>query len=174
MSILIEGPDGSGKSTLAQWLGGNLEWPIFHGGGPPKTRTDALDRIGYLLREEHGVFDRNTLISEQVYSRAMGRDPLLTDEELDQLMVEAVRKGILFVYCRPRAEVLLSKRDEGLGRKKSHKEPGHVEAVRKNYERVIELYDEVFDRLEVRHGAVVLRYAWEVRDVRAECTVCEG
>lgn len=106
MKVILEGPDNSGKTTLANTIKGDHIY--FHPGGPPENATAEVlctNQQAHMLGVENGsiVMDRCTPISQLVYS------PDRTMDVSRWARLEAYKRiGILFVYCRPSTDALMS------------------------------------------------------------------
>lgn len=157
MSIIVEGPDGAGKSTLAESLGSATGLPVIHGGGPPKTETEARNRAREPLINQ-AVYDRNVVVSEQVYG-ALRKGWILLETEIDALVINMIHSNVAFIYCRPKDPFLTVKLKENLKIKKPWKSDQHCADVEANYKLVLSLYDQVFNKIRSM-GAVILSYDW--------------
>lgn len=141
--ICVEGPDNSGKSTLAQFLSHELCLPVKHSGGPPKAEFDISDRCQKLITSHHPlIIDRFPAISELVYAPLLRSvDP--EDGYLFQMfIVRAIRRGWLFIYCRPRVTTILE------GHKfKSYETEEHIQGVNKKNIEIIAAYDTLMSQI---------------------------
>lgn len=143
--VHVEGPDGSGKTTLARKLSRRLGMTMVPTDDPPQSWGECLSRIS--LRLAPGlVCDRSSgLVSELVYGPVL-RGSTLTDEGAMWLIVRAVSRSVVFVYCRP--AVLEPKFRKGEAQ-------GHVRGVKDNLDRLAGRYDEVMRMIEGLGGRVV-------------------
>ena len=99
--IVIEGPDGSGKTTLAYKLAEHTNWLYYHGGDPPKTKAEVDDRIYKMQSDARRpvIYDRCTLISEQIYGPIF-RNKNHVDYP-DSRLLDLYSEGVTIIYCRP-------------------------------------------------------------------------
>lgn len=141
--IIIEGPDNSGKSGIANYLHADLGVPLYHAGGPPKSKEDIVKRAEFLL-DNYGrfIFDRAALISEPVYSLLRHEGNSLLGEEL-HLYSKLRNLNPIIIYCRPPIERLMNFDKHVV--KKEYDTPDHVAAVEKNAMQLINRYDQLFE-----------------------------
>lgn len=145
--FIFEGPDGSGKSTLIKKLEKYEKgFRVIHSGGPPQSQLEVSRRILNTYREvmvtpyqtSIPLFDRNVLISELIYSKALNRTPLLSLED-SQRLLKAL--GVQVIYCKPPDDFLYSNLERSLRQLKEWKTKEQIEKVRENYPKIIEAYD---------------------------------
>lgn len=108
MRIIIEGPDNGGKTTLANTLLAEQAGLIYHhpGGRPADAAAEAKclhEQMTMVMRHDKLLMDRCTAISQQVYSPHAVRDP-----ERKAHLKNLIDEGVLFVYCRPGTDWLMS------------------------------------------------------------------
>lgn len=110
MKIILEGPDNAGKTTLANRLWeicGATVLEYHHPGGRPADLNAEVaclqEQTSLTTRPGSMLLDRCTAISQQVYS---------PDEEQNIVrrawLADAIKAGVLFVYCRPDTDWLMS------------------------------------------------------------------
>ena len=148
MIIHVEGTDGTGKSTLVPALADTLRLRIMPSEGPAKGWTDCVDRVQKRLVD--GIIcDRSSgLISELVYGRVI-RGELCEAEYSFWLMVgHAIGKGVIFVYCRPPAELIQPNFFDD-------EDPKHVAGVKEQAAELLVRYDEVMLKVKAFGGKVV-------------------
>lgn len=146
--IVIEGTDGSGKSTLIEnYFSGNA----LHGGGPPKTRQEFMERLKSI--EPGGVYDRWCGISEQVYGPIIRGTLLATKRDINNVIRE---KSPIVIYCRPPVQVTF----ENLKRQmvKPHKDKEFIRQVVKHSTTIQQEYDRLMFSILPRLGCLVLHY----------------
>jgi ABC-type sugar transport system ATPase subunit len=139
MRIILEGPDGSGKSTLLEWLAKKTQREIIHGGGPPENMTELFRRIALVLDNPEGLFDRITMVSEQVYGPILRKVRLLEEENWIKYLQQLA--GDLLIYCRPPDSILLGNADKL--EIKEHKPAAFVQKIRENLPAIIKAYDKI-------------------------------
>jgi hypothetical protein len=110
MRIILEGPDNSGKTTLASMLRSNCPGlTYYHPGGPPSDQAEEdrclTDQMLMLMNTDPILMDRCTGISQQVYSPAIWPE---THERRQSWVTNAHKGGVIFVYCRPSTDWLMS------------------------------------------------------------------
>lgn len=155
MLIIVEGPDGSGKTTLLNFISKKTGIEIVHGGGPPKTTGEIYNRVISLFDNPVGLYDRTTIISEQVYGPVIRRARLIEVEQWDQWMKRLGDAGAIIIYCRP-PELTLREFAKKL-EAKPHKSPGHVRKVKESIDEIIKFYDRVIRRAQGL-GIQVIRF----------------
>jgi thymidylate kinase len=155
MIIVAEGPDGCGKSTLIKQLERDLELPVFYSGGPKSA--EAMTKMLYELKvmafsNKRYIVDRVPFISEIIYSKGLGRSPVLDPN----LLVENWFFPLKLIYCKIDQEEAL----KNMSREhKAHKPVEHLLAVEQNHKRIFQLYDEVIDQAE-KAGVNIFEYDW--------------
>ena len=154
--IAVEGPDGAGKSTLIQMLSADLDRPVIHTGGPPKTRQEWLDRLA-MVRSHIGkavLFDRLPQISEQVYGPLYDRDPVLEKDDFDR---ETRELDPVIVYCRLRSKEEMLRY---ISREtKAHKSSAHMDLVLANFDTIVSAYDRKMNELDAT--VLILNHDWQ-------------
>lgn len=153
MLIILEGADGGGKTTLAAKLVKDLAASYYHSGGP-KTPEEMQMRINELEIMAHSkdfvIVDRVPWISEMIYPYAFGRKPILTVKQ----HLENLKLPQKIIFCRPDGPMQMSLE------LKAHKPKEHTENVIKNHERIIDLYDALFQRIHhIRYDYRKTNYA---------------
>lgn len=139
--IIIEGPDNSGKSTLATYLGYELNIEVYHGGGPPASEEQLLQRINFCLdNHDKYIFDRIPLISEPVYSILRPQGNMLANHE--DLYYHFRKLKPIIIYCRPQTGLLLNWEKHNV---KAYDSKDHVEKVIEKAEQLVNRYDEVMN-----------------------------
>lgn len=156
--IVIEGPDGAGKSTLLEKLAEDFNYPIYRSGGPKDafTMRDVLKTMGALAFDEKQVYlcDRAPWFSEQVYSRALGREMVLPEE----IFLHCFNLPQRVIYCTlADSETMLSNMSREF---KAHKPAEHTAGVVANHEKICRIYDEIIDEAE-SVGLDVFGYDWQ-------------
>lgn len=169
MRIILEGPDNSGKTTLARLLSRNGV-VYHHPGGPPENSLTELNCMESQLemfdQNQRIVMDRCTAISQQVYS---------PNEELDPLRQQNVDflRGldVLFVYCRPSTDKLMSFQDFTWREEESDE---FKQRIIDNQHTYIQGYDRIFERVQHVHydfgagQAAVALQSWLIRGVEGD------
>jgi adenylate kinase family enzyme len=141
--IILEGPDNAGKSTLGEYIANNLNIPMHHAKGPPKSHEEIRERQdainNRLAKREWCVTDRTPVISDNIYGAALSRDRLhFTTNDLATFF----RFRPLIIYCRPPFDELMKVTKSH--KVKDHETKAHVDAMRKNAETIVALYDNFF------------------------------
>lgn len=106
-AIIIEGPDCSGKTTLAKRINEyyNNELDIIHcTGHDPKD----YDFYKQLMRKKNVIFDRH-FVGETIYPVVFNREPQLTIDEFNDLVIYAKDNKIPVIIVAPPTEVLVSR-----------------------------------------------------------------
>lgn len=153
--IFVEGPDGSGKSTLLRQLSEDLALPIFHTGGPPKTKNELLDRLGRIEETRFkNLFDRAPYISEIIYRTAEGGTLFVPQ---GALLDRFASLRPLVVYCYLSSPGAMEKQISQSP--KAHKSPQHLEMVLRQYPKIIAHYNLIFSVLKKQ--ILVLPYDWQ-------------
>lgn len=135
MIILIEGPDGAGKSTLAKALADHFKAPLHHS-GRPLTGQMLRDNMQHIieLSSHHDILivDRAPWVSEFIYSKAMKRYQMLSNEEL----ISYHQVPQVVVYCTA---------DEyNITVGKEHKPQEYMDRLYESHERIVNEYDLFF------------------------------
>lgn len=144
--IILEGPDGAGKSTLGKTLSERLNIPLIHTGGH-QDRVAMYDAIEEILDNpnEAVIFDRISLISEQIYG------PLLRDKNIfnnpfgQDMMMKLRNRQPAYIYVRPKDPQRIF---EVQLQTKPHKDQKHINKVAKLLYWVLDSYDKVFVELQ--------------------------
>lgn len=155
--IILEGPDGAGKSTLITKLASDFGYQIYRSGGPKdadnmkrvvKEMTSlALDKTTTYL------CDRAPWVSELIYSKALGRQPVMPFEFFAPCFDLPQR----VIYCNLNDSVSML---TNMSREyKAHKPAEHTALVVKNYKFICNLYDELIDEMEST-GMDIFGYDW--------------
>lgn len=148
--IIIEGPDASGKSTLARHLAEVLSTDIFVGEGPPRYSGDIPQRLErYDQLPPSTICDRHPAVSEDIYSRAIGRPTELTQAHMDAFY----QQDHLLIYCDPQ---VIARHIT-----KPHDTHEHLEAVSKNRPQLVAFYRQ----WAIAHAHVVYRIGDDVRRI---------
>lgn len=149
MRIVIEGPDGSGKSTLIERflerypLLRLMDRPCSSDNGPIEGLKEWVDRDIHQadtteLLGHSRLYDRHPLVSELIYSPALGRQLALGFEDyawLVQALHDFSFMNYMVVYCLPGREVVI---ENVLA---THtQDTDHVNGVRDNIGRIYDLY----------------------------------
>jgi hypothetical protein len=145
-NIILEGPDNAGKSTLAKFLRRAIQWPLKDREGKPPSRRSMIDKVERYLNIDGYIIDRHVVISQTIYGQALRDDlPIPFD-----LVSAFYAQPNLIIYCRCI--------DQGLeGHQPTMHEGGladtvdHCVELERNYERLIQLYDE----WAIRHAHIV-------------------
>lgn len=130
MNIIIEGPDGSGKSTLAEFLSRSLHWPVLHSKGPLADQDEFEERARHYLSCHHTIFDRHTIISEDIYGKARGRTRVFDGHRLRLYsLTQDIR---IYSALRPpgQGHVL-----------KAHDTPEHIAMINSRHAFIHEMYE---------------------------------
>lgn len=149
--IIVEGPDGSGKSTLLKRLEEVHNVKAMHAGGPPKTEEELRQRLE--LNPSAQLMDRWSAISEQVYGTVLRDKPLVS---MDEMMWYVLEHKPHIIYCRP-PNHMLEKNLDSLDKYKSYKSKEHCASVRRDYWRIVSVYDQLMFRL-LQMGLIVTIY----------------
>ena len=96
MNVILEGPDNSGKSTLAEYLQESIYWPVKDGEGPPKSRSDLMDRVDRYMNMKRYILDRHPVISELIYGMTLRGECRVPD----RYVYEFYNQPNLVIYCR--------------------------------------------------------------------------
>jgi thymidylate kinase len=155
--IILEGPDGAGKSTLITRLVKDFGFPVYRSGGP--KNADNMKRVvqemAMLALDDSIVYlcDRTPLVSELVYSKSLGRDPVMPMDFFKPYFSLPQR----IIYCNLNDSVsMLSNMSREF---KAHKPAEHTAAVVQNYQQVCNNYDELIDEMEAS-GMDIFGYDW--------------
>lgn len=89
----------------------------------------------FLAIREDIIFDRFPVISEPIYSAALGRKNMLPDSMMAQVLRNL---DPVIIYCRPSMRILLDFRTH---RVKDHEDPRHIESVKQKAVDIIRAYD---------------------------------
>lgn len=144
--IILEGADGTGKTYAANWLSFQLQIPLHHFGGPPKSKADIINRIGKMFLNPNRIFDRCSIISEPVYGPIIRGDCFFTKQEISNYLY-IINKQAKIIYCRPSIQTIFSNKLIT----KLHKSQEQVDSVKKSLERIIYTYDNFMSRLNTFH-----------------------
>lgn len=150
--IVVEGPDGSGKSTLLEKLSKLYGMKVLHGGGPPKTLIELIERLEEYPNKGK-ILDRWSAISEQIYSPILGKDMLLPKETLDNVID---RFKPMIIYCRPPTPILEANK-AFLHVEKAHKSKAHCGKVDEKFKEIVNAYDDLMIELSNK-GHLVMKY----------------
>ena len=155
--IILEGPDGAGKSTLITRLVKDHGYAVYRSGGPKdeENMLRVVKEMAVLALDPTTVYlcDRAPWISELIYSKALGRDPVMPMEFFNPFFSLPQR----IIYCNLNDSVsMLSNMSREF---KAHKPAEHTALVVKNYQQVCDLYDELMDEMEAA-GMNVFGYDW--------------
>ena len=155
-SILLEGPDGAGKTCLFERMVGLWDFKSAgHDGGPPESAHEAVGRLVDFESQDPAVRDRCPAISDIVYSKALNRDPKLTEKEY-KFWLKNFKP--LVIYCRPPREVL----NHAPIREKPHKTAKHAYQVAKERDRIIRNYDSLMVEWSEDGTIGGIEYDWTV------------
>ena len=142
MIIVIEGPDGSGKSTLGDTLAKKYNGIYRHSGGQILSEKDFNNRIKILkaLSSSEGlvIVDRVPWISELVYSRGLGRKPIVSENRIKSLWSEITHK---LIYCRP---ANIDSSNMVIDKAKAYKSTEFYKNVIENYHNILNEYNKIF------------------------------
>jgi thymidylate kinase len=145
MMIAIEGPDGAGKTSLANDLAFELGRKVYHPGGPALGEDDFRLRVTAQERAENVVHDRLMVISEPIYAGALARSTFYTVNKQADYYLRNLTEPLYLVYCRlENANMMYDNIDRT---EKAHKSPEHIEAMRKQYHTIVEMYDRRLNEL---------------------------
>lgn len=152
--IVLEGPDGGGKSTLAEKIKEYMGWrEVIHDGGPPKSLEEVMERLHRVaVGRRAAVYDRVTLLCEQIYGPIVRRTRYMEGEKQKQLVQVFLSHKPLIIYCRPPTEHLL---DTEMA-KKTYKNDAFMNSLRGHRGEIIRAYDELM--CQVSRYAVVMTY----------------
>jgi len=147
--VILEGADGSGKSYNCNKLAKEFDWRIFNCGRPTSKQDmqKLLIEFDYMI-ESKEVFltDRAPFISEFVYSMVFNT-PLLAP--IEQLL-EYWDKIQEVIYCRP-----LNFSAKNVSREyKEHKPREFTDKIIQRHERILSLYDDMFNREDLPFKAI--------------------
>lgn len=96
MKIIVDGNDGVGKSTTAKILQDEFGINSYiHFSYKDPSDFDFYNRI---LEKDNVIFDRSFL-DDIIYAEVLGREPRLTQEEVDRLIEKAKELGFIFIIC---------------------------------------------------------------------------
>jgi hypothetical protein len=155
MIIIFEGPDGCGKSTLIQQLHDQYGFPIFQSGGP-KTIEQMDLKLNHLktLANESNIYlcDRVPFISEIIYSRSFGREPIIPESELKKYWTLPMK----IVYCSTNQAIALQNMVRTY---KAHKPIEHLKMVEQNHEQIFIQYEKLMITL-LAYPINILKYDW--------------
>lgn len=161
MIIILEGPDGSGKTTLAKRIAKRFNGNRIHSGGKIYTEKEYDRRMEYLKKLARGntvnVIDRVTWISERIYSDALGRKKIVSEEKMNKDMKSLNCKVI---YCRPTS---LTIDRMVVDNSKEHKSPELYEQIKDNYGKILEGYDTFFAG---KKPFVNIKYDYDKDDIK--------
>jgi hypothetical protein len=158
--IILEGPDGAGKSTLFDLMTGS--WGLKSAGqdgGPVASQEDAWKRLAMTAAQGCAVRDRTPAISDHIYSEVFGRTPGLKRMDYDTWLRVF---DPYIVYCRPPLETILKQEVK----QKLHKPEDHVEVVKANRSRIVDLYDYDIKSRDLLLDLDIYTYDW-TRDTGA-------
>lgn len=134
--FIFEGPDGAGKTYTAREVSRAVGFPVHHTGGKPKNLDEIFERGLVQLTVIDHIFDRFSIISEQVYGPILRGESAFCSSHLT-LIPHPV------IYCRPSLETITAVTLE----QKEHKPKEHVELVVRRLPKIIEAYDRIMDRI---------------------------
>jgi len=155
--IIVEGPDGAGKSTLITKLVSDFGFTVYRSDGPKDAENmkRVVKEMTLLALDPITVYlcDRTPWISELIYSKALGRDPVMPFD----FFVPCFNLPQRIIYCNLNDSVSML---NNMSREfKAHKPAEHTAQVVKNYEQVCNLYDELIGEIE-SEGIDVFDYDW--------------
>ena len=102
--IIIEGPDGAGKTKLAKLLANTFNLNYVHG-----TYKDPATFEWFMEQfKRGGVIDR-TFISEEIYSRVLGRECRTSQEDADKLTSYLLENEAIIFHCTASDLILKSR-----------------------------------------------------------------
>ena len=138
--IVVEGPDGAGKSTLITELAKHISWPVMSSHGPELYPGEIVGRASYYLSlSQRRILDRHPIISQRIYARVFDKSPIL-----DWQIQAYNSRPYLTIYCRP-SELRIERHNQI----QLWDTDSYVDALEKNQEALLSLYDEVMK--EVPH-----------------------
>lgn len=138
--FIFEGPDGSGKSFTALEVSRAVKIPIHHSGGPPKSQVEMILRVGKMLKMDNIIFDRFSIISEQVYGPILRGENIFEGDWLHKIPFPVI-------YCRPSRKTILETKLET----KLHKTLELISKVEKDINLIIDAYDELMTHIKHIH-----------------------
>ena len=156
--LIIEGPDGAGKSTLVNKLSKDLKLPIYSSGGPKEITEmkEVLAEMKTLALVTNKIFicDRAPWISEIIYSKALGRESIVTDEVFNHWLKTPQK----IIYCTlGDSELML----QNMSREnKPHKPLKHTLAVIESHKKICEEYEDLMAKIESKN-IELFEYDWQ-------------
>lgn len=158
--IIVEGPDGSGKSALIELLHKMTGMDVFHRGGPPVDREEALKQMSRTFTQFGMILDRTIFVSEIVYGHALRGKTVVDQELLWEGLRRLVGMNALFVFCRPKDGTLRRAFEKSITKLKAWKTKEHCQEVTEKFDEIVAGYDWIYEELK-QLGAKVLIYEWE-------------
>lgn len=153
MAIILEGPDNSGKSTLAAVIQEKIGWDIVHAGDactPEDVQQRLLNDISTM--QTNVIMDRSCIISETVYSAALGRPQLFDGRSWFRKLQFLDSVGdTLIIFCLPPVDAIENK-------PRIHRideNPAHVNEAHRNLARIHDQYVRLSNAVRIFVDATV-------------------
>lgn len=141
--IVVEGMDNTGKTTLVNKLAHKTGYTVIPSRGPDKDQVrEWLKMALQKAMEDDVIFDRISLVSEEIYGPLLRGGSVFEPKEWDKLWAQFMLMNPAIIYCRPPREAIYG----------SISDREQMEGVSSNCSTLVDGYDYFFRMVLQNHS----------------------